>query len=92
MTDLDELSPEFRNRVLATGRRLAVISTAGTPGVATRRQVRVTQSFFDRLDTLFPPEHGRVGRAVGDRLPPPRDSGHYRPARGHVRVVNHAGR
>ena len=29
--------------------------------MATRRQVRVTQSFFDRLDALFPPERGASG-------------------------------
>lgn len=30
VTDLDELSPEFRDRVLATGRRLAVERSQGT--------------------------------------------------------------
>lgn len=29
--------------------------------MAARRQVRVTPSFFDRLDELFPPERGASG-------------------------------
>ena len=58
VTNLDELPAEFRQRVVDTGARLGAERRESERPAA---RVRVTASFFDRLDELLPPERSVDG-------------------------------